>query len=664
MQTLNFKRFFAKNFLCFGPEGIEINLKTMGNIILVLGGNFDDMQADKPGSNGTGKSSLIEILVYGLFGKPLKRKLTQKDVIHTKVGKDCKIIVEWDNYRVERCHKPNSLRLWESADGVWNDETEISAGAGIPETQKKIEERIGLNYRTFINLLYFDDRNSNGFLECDGPTKREIVENLLSLDKYREFSKSAKELMKEEEKKIKILTMEYSRLDLLWDETKKRTIKLHQQKAQWQQNKKQEVEQILAAAKQKRVEMSQLDIDSELASWNRIQNQIQLLTESIPPIENKQAQVEAAIPSIETPLATAEETYQGFLSQKRILAEELQKKQIEIRGITTQKNDIASLKPGVICNTCKSVVDPGHYANLHSDIDRKLASVNTEIGVIQGNLEAVNKSIETAQAEVQKSRNTLSKYETFRQELARDIRNKQQEIQSLMRTPQPEGAKKLQVIEEQITHLKQQAAKAMKELEGASPYDENIADSLKEETEKEGNCRAKKDEIAEAEKLLPYYKYWINAFGDEGIRKFVIEGIVPTLNSRISHWLECLICGNISLSFDESFNETIRRVPFQDDEFVYYAMSGGEQRRINLAVTLAFAYIMMLNSKRNPNLIFLDEVAINIDDNGIECVYQMILQLAQDKKVFVTTHDPMLRSLLQNHEVLKLERRNGFTKLV
>ncbi len=177
-------------------------------------------------------------------------------------------------------------------------------------------------------------------------------------------------------------------------------------------------------------------------------------------------------------------------------------------------------------------------------------------------------------------------------------------------------------------------------------------------------CDKKKAEIQDAELLLPYYKFWTYAFGDDGIRKFVIDGIVPALNSQVAYWLDILIDGNIRLEFDNLLEETITRVPHGEDPFVYYAMSGGERRRLNLAVLQAFAHIMMLNSGASPNIVFLDEVAINIDTNGIEGVHHMIRELAQDKYVFVTTHDPTLLDLLDGCQVLELERRDGFTRIV
>jgi DNA repair exonuclease SbcCD ATPase subunit len=155
----------------------------------------------------------------------------------------------------------------------------------------------------------------------------------------------------------------------------------------------------------------------------------------------------------------------------------------------------------------------------------------------------------------------------------------------------------------------------------------------------------------------------VTAFGDSGIRKFVIDGIIPALNSKIAYWLQFLIEGKIKLEFNNELEENIQRHPSDGDPFVYHAMSGGERRRLNLAVSQAFAYVMTLSSGVCPNLVFLDEVTTNIDPIGVYGVYNMIAELAKDRKVFITTHDQNLLDLLEGCESIRLEKKNGFTKL-
>ena len=201
MKKINFKKIYAENFLCFGSDGIEINFSNYNNIVLVRGKNLDVVQKsenqDKNSSNGVGKSSIPAVLVYGLYGKTIRKpnKIGHKDVINNEAGKKLKVEVYWDDYKLQRTRKPDGLKLWKSDKNIWDETTEISLG-GMPATQKLIESIVGMSYETFINVAVFTDDNTSSFLECDAAEKRQIVENLLSLEKYRTYHENAKKIIK------------------------------------------------------------------------------------------------------------------------------------------------------------------------------------------------------------------------------------------------------------------------------------------------------------------------------------------------------------------------------------------------------------------------------------------------------------------------------------
>ena len=152
--------------------------------------------------------------------------------------------------------------------------------------------------------------------------------------------------------------------------------------------------------------------------------------------------------------------------------------------------------------------------------------------------------------------------------------------------------------------------------------------------------------------------------GDNGIRKFVIDAIIPALNSRIAYWLQFLLDNKLKLVFDNQLEETIERNPPDGNPFVYHLLSNSQRRKLNLAVSQAFAYVMMLNSGTSPSIIFLDEVSTNIDPVGIEGVYSMIYEIAKEKQVFITTHERDLQEKLAGCDTIKLQMKDHFSKIV
>ena len=226
MRNLRFKFAAAHNFLPFGGEGIQLHFDKYKNIVLIRGTNLDSRPADsrhaddeRTCSNGAGKSSIQEIITYALYGKTVKRpeKLGANDVVHNKVGRDARVELIFDDFRIVRSRKEggndkkNSLRLWESTDGTWDKTTEITQGT-MAATQEKIESIIGLSYEAFVNISVFTDDQRACFLECDSRQKKEIVENMLALGAYRGWFDNAKVLRKEIKTGIDIKAKEYSLL--------------------------------------------------------------------------------------------------------------------------------------------------------------------------------------------------------------------------------------------------------------------------------------------------------------------------------------------------------------------------------------------------------------------------------------------------------------------
>jgi ABC-type multidrug transport system ATPase subunit len=85
---------------------------------------------------------------------------------------------------------------------------------------------------------------------------------------------------------------------------------------------------------------------------------------------------------------------------------------------------------------------------------------------------------------------------------------------------------------------------------------------------------------------------------------------------------------------------------------------------MNLSISQAFSYAMMMSWGTIPSFIFLDEVGSNMDEIAKQGIYNMICELSKERQVFVTTHDPYLLDLLQGCSKLTVQKKNGFTILL
>lgn len=679
MRNLKFKYAAAWNFLPFGPEGIELHFDNYKNIVLIRGENRDakildvclphDTEESKISSNGTGKSSIQEIIVYGLFGKTVKRpeKVGIDDVIHNKIKKDCKVELRFNNCRVVRTRleggKKNTLRFWESEEGIWDKNTELTQGT-MSTTQKEIEKRIGLSYDAFVNMSIFTDDQRACFLECDNSKKKEIVENLLSLGEYREWHEKAKELRKDIKQKIDSKAKEFQLLLNNKDDADRRLKLTETKHNNWMANKKAEIISLEEQIENKSKELETTDNGQALLEYEKAQEKIKEINRKIPEVETRKEgflkQLAAANNKGDEQKNEAQKLQQEYNEcslQSKAKLSERKRKEAEIENL--QSNI-----PGTKCNKCRSTVEEQNISKYIDEIKTEIDQINVDIKLLMDEAGKVGEKTEDLKKRQQKLAAIISK---INNEIAlcdtefRKLMNESQEA-SKVREPKADSAELL--IEQKKEELKKQLAKVKEELNGRSPF-QDILDNDKDELDKISENVLKKDqEVKQLEKQLPYYEYWISGFGDHGIRKWVVDGIVPELNSRINYWLQFLIDNKITLKFDNELNETIERNPQDGDPYVYHAMSTGQRRRLNLAVSQSFAHVMTLSSGSIPSIVFLDEVSTNVDPLGVQGIYNMISELAEDKQVFITTHDQDLLRMLQGSDVINLVHESGFTKLV
>lgn len=679
MRNLKIKYAAAYNFLPFGPEGIELHFDKFKNIVLVRGENRDAKQLDpslpsdelKISSNGSGKSSIQEIISYGLFGKTVKRpeKLGANDVVHNKIGKDAKVEVIFDNYRIIRTRKENgnerknSLRLWESTDGLWNDDTEITQGT-MAATQKRIEDIIGLSYDAFINICVFTDDQRACFLECDNKQKKEIVENMLALGQYRDWWDSAKALRKEVKASIDQKSKEYTLLLGSKDSAANRLALTEAKEKKWKADKKAEYETLTNSFNALSKRLGQTDNGAALLAYEQAQQKIKEINEKMPVLEKTKTELAEKLELARTKESELKNEAQTVSNEYADVAkaskELLANRKAKEQEITKLEGNV----PGTKCDKCRGEILEENISSYVEQLQEDIRIINSQIekavalaSEIQGKANAVKEKQDKVKAYV-------SQFVTKISSIDQELKTLRADLVTASQVREPKTNDEEALLQQKLQTFRQQMEDKLKEMTGESPFVEILQNDKLELAKAIKAVDEKEQEVKELEQELPYYDYWITGFGDHGIRKWIVDGIVPELNNRINYWLQFLIDNRITLVFDNELNEKIERNPVDGDPYVYHAMSTGQRRRLNLAVSQSFAHIMMMSSGSIPSLVFLDEVSTNVDPLGVQGIYNMISELAEDKQVFITTHDPDLIRMLEGADTLKVVHENGFTRLV
>ena len=160
-----FKRISYKNFLSTGNQPIEIALD-MSQTTLVVG------------TNGTGKSTLLDALCFVLFNRPF-RIIKKEQMVNTINNGDCIVEVEFDvgtkNYIIRRGIKPNLFEIFCNGKLINQDANNV-------DYQKYLETNImKLNYRSFIQVVLLGSSSYEPFMKMKPRYRREVVEEILDI---------------------------------------------------------------------------------------------------------------------------------------------------------------------------------------------------------------------------------------------------------------------------------------------------------------------------------------------------------------------------------------------------------------------------------------------------------------------------------------------------
>lgn len=172
-----------KNFFSYGPQETVIDLS--GNGITNISG-----------VNGVGKSTIIEAMLFALYGKTRQEKVA--DVVNRSVGKDCKVSVEFvgdddEVYKVlrYRAHTTHKDKVY-----LFKGDKDISS-KNTSDTNEQIIDYFGMPYVAFVNSTVFSTEFYSNFFAANNTDRLNIFENILSLKEISYFYEEVKKIIKE-----------------------------------------------------------------------------------------------------------------------------------------------------------------------------------------------------------------------------------------------------------------------------------------------------------------------------------------------------------------------------------------------------------------------------------------------------------------------------------
>tara|TARA_R100000152_G_C6779441_1_gene211070 strand:+ start:1240 stop:3015 length:1776 start_codon:yes stop_codon:yes gene_type:complete len=255
---LNIKTLSVKNFMSVGNVTQAVTFDD-SVLTLVLGSNLD--LGSNESRNGTGKTTIINALSYGLFGVPLT-SIKKDNLINKTNSKGMMVAVEFEKdghfYKIERGRKPNIFKFIVDAHETDNGTTDEMQGEGR-NTQAEINKILGINSTLFKHIIALNTY-TEPFLALRAHEQREMIELILGVTQLsekaevlKESIKEVKSNIKEEEFRVKAQQEANARIEKTIADLERRT-------TVWQKNWKKEVNELTLGIER----LSKIDIEHEL----------------------------------------------------------------------------------------------------------------------------------------------------------------------------------------------------------------------------------------------------------------------------------------------------------------------------------------------------------------------------------------------------------------
>ena len=153
-------------------------------------------------------------------------------------------------------------------------------------------------------------------------------------------------------------------------------------------------------------------------------------------------------------------------------------------------------------------------------------------------------------------------------------------------------------------------------------------------TELEEKKSISHDNVTISKEKELYYKELNRIFGEDGVKKSIIAGIIKPINHFISENIKKMGLP-FEVRLDETFTAEIRTL---GSVVEHDSLSTGENKRINIAILIA--YLKLIRTKKHINILFLDEVFSSIDIEGIDSIWALLKSFANDYNIniFVVHH--------------------------
>ena len=412
-----FEKIRWKNFLSTGNQFTEFSLNENSTNLII-------------GTNGAGKSTVLDALTFSLFGKPF-RKINKPQLINSVNEKDCKVEVEFTigdtNWKVVRGIKPALFEIYRNG-------SVMDQFAAALDQQKWLEQSVlKMNYKSFTQIVILGSSTFVPFMQLPANSRREVIEDLLDIKIFSSMNGILRDKIRIVKEDIKVLCLKKESLTDKVQMQENFIEELENQAAQNIESKKKKVTELLTETD---LYMKQNAVTEEnIFSHTKDQEYVTGATDKLRKLGNLKGKISQKVSTItkdhkffteNTVCPTCnqeiEETFRiNRINDAQTKAKELQSgyKELEeaIKGeeererqFTTLSKEISKLNNDISQNNARISGCQRQIRDLESEVQNltdQLANRNTE----HEKLETFKDNLKTTYDELSSKKDTISYYD-------------------------------------------------------------------------------------------------------------------------------------------------------------------------------------------------------------------------------------------------------------
>ena len=557
------------------------------------------------GTNGMGKSSIPLIIEEALYNKNSKG-IKKADIPNRYVNDGYNIYLSFtkdeDRYEIT-VNRKTSIKVKLEKNG--NDVSSHTA----TNTYKTVQEVLGVDFKTFSQLVYQNTNASLQFLTATDANRKKFLIDLLHLEQYVELFEVFKGASKDVSSTSSTIAGKLATVEKwLKDNKLSDTFILPMLDLQIDTS---EDEKILSSL------MVEIENISEKNKKINTNNQYKRLLDQIDMLAIRNSKV------------TQYESYDDLQS-------ELGSLQAVATGAQRTLKKLEQLKE--VCPTCKQPIDVSAEKAMIAGERAKLLSAQEKIDEIKSRVIQIKENNAELERNEKASRDLEDLLRSFDRSLPTSVLDKEQ------------LEDQLQSVQNRLRYAKKKLAEFAAENERRTKLNtriqviqEQTAEFVEQQEEYDGK-------LAGNQKLESELDVLKKSFSTNGLLAYKIENLVGELEELANEYLAELSDGRFTLEFVVSNDKLNVEITDNGNVVDILALSSGELARVNTATLIAIRKLMSSISKSKINILFLDEVTNVLDDQGREKLVEVLLR--EDMNTYIVSHG-WSHPLLEKIEVVK-----------